>query len=1117
MKNNNKFWLSLFVIIAFCNITLAQTSLGSSKNFLDHLKKDIKNSSAKGAVSSISLKVSNSIDFQGKVNFEKADATSEVLMGEINNVPQSSFYVKVVDKHVEGHILFFAKKEAYKYYADAQGNAFVSKVDINTLVCIDYNPAPQSKNVKSKKSTEMKIAPALLNLQSLPGASGCVLLDFDGYYMPAGNMWNNGNAINAAPSGMTDADIQEHWEVVAEDFRPFNVNITTSESVFNSYPKNRRMRTVITTTTTAGSGGGVAYIGSFNWDNDVPCWVFNIGGKYGGETSSHEVGHTFDLLHDGQPGGKEFEYFFGLDGTPWAPIMGAGFSRPVTQWSRGEYNNANNKQDDIASISDPKFGVGFRKDDYGNTTAAAASLTTNASGAVSQKNGLIENEADIDFFTFTTGGGNIVLNINTVARHGNLDIIARLYNGLGTQIGTYTNSADAALNATVNTNLSAGKYFLSVDGTGAGNPATGGYSAYGSIGSYAITGTIPSGGGGDTQAPTVPAGLAASGTTTTSTVLNWNAATDNVGVTGYDVYRGSTLVTTVTGTTYTVTGLTAATAYSFSVKAKDAAGNVSAASNVVNVTTLNATSGYCSSQSGSFVVYIINNFKFNTINNTNNASIYYGDFTNIATEVKKGTSYNVSITPKSFSGDRNFGYSVWIDYNKDGDFDDAGEQVFSRLAASTVTPITASITIPATAALGTTRLRVSLNSGTIPTPCQVVDGQYHDYSVNITQNVVTTQLIADGNYTIKSQSNVFLQALSGNAPLTSTAAENGNNTKWNFKHLGDNVYEIKSAAFPSQRLEVVNGLTGRGQKVGITSYELAGDNLKWKATKVGNSFVFEPVHNLGFALDAWASNPAVVHIYDKNIQNTNQLFNLTPTSLSSQLIADGTYKMQSQSEAFLIASANNALLTSSLTDDDQYSKWTFTHLGNDIYEIRSAAYDSKPRLEVVNGLTGDLSTVGVTDYVGAADSMKWKATKVGDSFVFEPVHNLGFALNAWADNDASVMIYTNDITNTDQLFNLIPVSGVSAVAIQTSSYATTTSEIKVYPNPFEDGFNFNLNSKVHTSNILLYDVQGKAQQISVQNTSGTNYSVNTNGLPRGIYFLKVNTNDEYKTIKLIKL
>ena len=92
--------------------------------------------------------------------------------------------------------------------------------------------------------------------------------------------------------------------------------------------------------------------------------------------------------------------------------------------------------------------------------------------------------------------------------------------------------------------------------------------------------------GPDTQAPTAPTALSASGTTSVSTNLSWTASTDNVAVTGYDVYNGTTLLATVTSTTYAVTGLTASTAYTFTVKAKDAAGNISAASNAVNVTTL---------------------------------------------------------------------------------------------------------------------------------------------------------------------------------------------------------------------------------------------------------------------------------------------------------------------------------------------------------------------------------------------------------------------------------------------------------------------------------------------------------------------------------------------------
>lgn len=91
----------------------------------------------------------------------------------------------------------------------------------------------------------------------------------------------------------------------------------------------------------------------------------------------------------------------------------------------------------------------------------------------------------------------------------------------------------------------------------------------------------------DTAAPSAPAGLTASAKTATTVTLSWSASTDNVGVTGYDVYKGTTLAATVNGTTLTakVSGLTPSTAYTFTVKAKDAAGNTSAASNEVAVTT----------------------------------------------------------------------------------------------------------------------------------------------------------------------------------------------------------------------------------------------------------------------------------------------------------------------------------------------------------------------------------------------------------------------------------------------------------------------------------------------------------------------------------------------------
>lgn len=93
----------------------------------------------------------------------------------------------------------------------------------------------------------------------------------------------------------------------------------------------------------------------------------------------------------------------------------------------------------------------------------------------------------------------------------------------------------------------------------------------------------------DTIAPTAPTNLTASNVTATSATISWSESSDNVGVIGYDIFRNGTLVGSSAATSFTDTGLSASTTYSYTVKAKDAAGNVSAASSALSVTTLSAS------------------------------------------------------------------------------------------------------------------------------------------------------------------------------------------------------------------------------------------------------------------------------------------------------------------------------------------------------------------------------------------------------------------------------------------------------------------------------------------------------------------------------------------------
>jgi chitinase len=96
---------------------------------------------------------------------------------------------------------------------------------------------------------------------------------------------------------------------------------------------------------------------------------------------------------------------------------------------------------------------------------------------------------------------------------------------------------------------------------------------------------VPGGGGGDTQAPSAPTNLRVTGVTSSSVSLAWNASTDNVGVTRYDVSRDGAVVGGGSATSFTVTGLASDTSFTFTVRARDAAGNVSAASNQVTART----------------------------------------------------------------------------------------------------------------------------------------------------------------------------------------------------------------------------------------------------------------------------------------------------------------------------------------------------------------------------------------------------------------------------------------------------------------------------------------------------------------------------------------------------
>ena len=353
-----------------------------------------------------------------------------------------------------------------------------------------------------------------LTLSSKPGSNRTIYLDFTGGTV-TGTVWNNSYGEVGAPivwepysidgdvsTSFSDAELtemQKVWQVVAEDYAPFDVNVTTQ------YPGEAAIQRTTSADLSYGtrvaitnggpirdecSCGGVAFVGSFDdigtgHDRLQPVWVFSNGttknGKYMGEAASHEAGHSLGLNHDGTSGGDGLEYYSGYN--PWAPIMGNSYAQPISQWSRGQYPRASNVEDDVAKIS---ANAPFRTDE-------------DASGPVTLTNGqsldgIVSRSTDIDTYT-VTAAGTVTIAVDNGGPFPDLDVLLKVTKS-GAVVATANPPAArvsayeaSGMNASVTFAAPAAgaTYKVTVQGAGQGTPSSLGYSNYGSLGAYRIS------------------------------------------------------------------------------------------------------------------------------------------------------------------------------------------------------------------------------------------------------------------------------------------------------------------------------------------------------------------------------------------------------------------------------------------------------------------------------------------------------------------------------------------------------------------------------------------------------------------------------------------------------
>ncbi|MCC6724628.1 MAG: T9SS type A sorting domain-containing protein [Saprospiraceae bacterium] len=184
-------------------------------------------------------------------------------------------------------------------------------------------------------------------------------------------------------------------------------------------------------------------------------------------------------------------------------------------------------------------------------------------------------------------------------------------------------------------------------------------------------------------------------------------------------------------TTATINNLNSGT---YSVTVTDANNCTKTGSAVISVSGANPTN-YCAS-SGTPWVDWVTNVKLNTINN-NSGKALYTYYSTVSTDLNTGTSYTITLE-NSYSWQTYDEYwKVWIDFNRNGTFEDPAEVAYSGITAApalgtpTATKI-GTLLVPATADLGITRMRVSLKRGAYATPCEAIPaGEVEDYVINL--------------------------------------------------------------------------------------------------------------------------------------------------------------------------------------------------------------------------------------------------------------------------------------------------------------------------------------------------------------------------------------------------
>jgi hypothetical protein len=412
----------------------------------------------------------------------------------------------------------FTKHDLSYMRIDPQGAVFYAD---------SFDAADSSKTgsaASAAASTSAVTAKNVHKLHSRPGSTKTIFVDFNGGTLRK-TAWNNNEGVTSwktrpydtdgNPKSFSTAEVNAMagiWHQIAEDYAPFDVDVTT-ENPGKQGPNNAWILVTHSEARSANplpspDSSSVAYMNIFGFGQTAfysPVIVYynNLGNPDAiAEASSHSIGHNLGLSHDGTSGSANAH---GKGKVSWAPIMSIDHHYQVTQWSNGDRLGAVNNQNDIGVLVGT---LGLRRDDHDDSRYEKGTpLVINNKGQIkvstpetdptnlhSENKGIIEQNDDVDVFVMNVGSGMVDITVTPAwhafnqdpHRGANLDVHVALYNAAGKLVAE--NDPRNETSSSLKTKVSAGRYKLQVKGVG--NTASA-YSDSGSLGQYYISGTVP--------------------------------------------------------------------------------------------------------------------------------------------------------------------------------------------------------------------------------------------------------------------------------------------------------------------------------------------------------------------------------------------------------------------------------------------------------------------------------------------------------------------------------------------------------------------------------------------------------------------------------------------------